>query len=695
MADEMRAYVERAMDEDANIHTVYTDQDGNTVALVDDDAPEVLAPYATRAPGVIFSRAPRFTAPPPGITRETGVHEPLDYIDPEDKHRPPFAGISYGHYQVSAGTLGFVMQSNGKQVGVSNNHVLALVNRGAIGSPILQPGTADGGTQADKVAELAQFVRLENNVTVDAAKAETTIDHDLYILGIGYLNGITPAVDGQKIWKAGRTTEVSAGRILGSDVTAEVSYGNMGTYKLKDLIITNMVSAGGDSGSGVLDFGSNRGVGLLFAGNGMLTLCCKLSNAAQLLSLQAIPAPKITRSLWLDISHWQGDIHAMSETEAKEAGFKANLLDLTPQSFNQMKAMGVRGVIMKVCQGDYSIDDKFYQYYEYAGQAGLLRMGYTFVDPKASADAHYQYFINAVGERRFDWPVVLDMEIEGGQNASMITSIAQRLVTLFNGWQGKNPFIYSNLSFANKNFLPWSGWGNVPLHLALWLYDDGMYPIVPNVWQGADGKALPGKPELWQFEVNQNGPAWGVSSQAVDMDTTNSAFEALRLTEEPPPPDTVTLTISIEGEGFVLPSGGTYPVGEVVQLYATAEEGWRFVGWGGDAEGSLNPLTVTMDVSKYIIATFERQDGGGGGPKEFTHYQGVTKVRGQNIRIAPTTAGNSPVGVLDAGQTVRLFAFVEDAQGNTWANIGWDYVRKRDLYAAVYHNGTTYIEVVM
>jgi uncharacterized repeat protein (TIGR02543 family) len=41
-----------------------------------------------------------------------------------------------------------------------------------------------------------------------------------------------------------------------------------------------------------------------------------------------------------------------------------------------------------------------------------------------------------------------------------------------------------------------------------------------------------------------------------------------------------------------------------VQLTATPGPGWVFVNWSGDANGTANPLNVTMDKDRTITATF-------------------------------------------------------------------------------------------
>lgn len=52
------------------------------------------------------------------------------------------------------------------------------------------------------------------------------------------------------------------------------------------------------------------------------------------------------------------------------------------------------------------------------------------------------------------------------------------------------------------------------------------------------------------------------------------------------------------------PTNGTYPDGTSVTLSATADAGYQFTGWSGDATGNTNPLNITMDADKTIAAMF-------------------------------------------------------------------------------------------
>ncbi|MCP2045440.1 InlB B-repeat-containing protein, partial [Pontibacter sp. HSC-36F09] len=66
------------------------------------------------------------------------------------------------------------------------------------------------------------------------------------------------------------------------------------------------------------------------------------------------------------------------------------------------------------------------------------------------------------------------------------------------------------------------------------------------------------------------------------------------------------LSVSTMGGGTVAksPDQDSYAAGSTVTLTATPQAGFQFAGWSGDASGSANPLSVTMDRSKVVTATF-------------------------------------------------------------------------------------------
>ena len=66
------------------------------------------------------------------------------------------------------------------------------------------------------------------------------------------------------------------------------------------------------------------------------------------------------------------------------------------------------------------------------------------------------------------------------------------------------------------------------------------------------------------------------------------------------------LIITTDGNGTVTknPDQTTYSGGTSVTLTATPLSGYQFVSWSGDAGGTTNPLSITMDKDKQITATF-------------------------------------------------------------------------------------------
>ncbi len=72
------------------------------------------------------------------------------------------------------------------------------------------------------------------------------------------------------------------------------------------------------------------------------------------------------------------------------------------------------------------------------------------------------------------------------------------------------------------------------------------------------------------------------------------------------PPSQYTLAIVISGSGSVTknPDKSTYNQGDQVTLTATANSGYNFSNWSGDASGTANPVILTMNGNKTVTATF-------------------------------------------------------------------------------------------
>ena len=203
-----------------------------------------------------------------------------------EKERPARSGISIGHKDISAGTLGGLVYDKveGKTVILSNNHVIAASNDAVIGDEIIQPGSADGGTVSkDLIARLTRFVPIDFSRgaqnRVDGAIA-TPIDPDDVLwntrnIGLEAPNCIKVLNEGDiglRVQKTGRTTGHTWGQVDALYATTQIKYGIFRNANFVDQIVVTTnpgdpdFSNGGDSGSLVYDEESCC-VGLLFGGS--------------------------------------------------------------------------------------------------------------------------------------------------------------------------------------------------------------------------------------------------------------------------------------------------------------------------------------------------------------------------------------------------------------------------------------------
>lgn len=264
----------------------------------------------------------------PTDVHPTGVIRALQ--DPTGRFRPAPGGVSIGHVNITAGTLGCIVKKNNTLFILSNNHVLANSNDAQVGDPILQPGPFDGGSNpADHIANLSDFVPIEfaggnggsdpcgiagaiagflnalaagvgsktrlyqrriqtqqaDNL-VDCAIAQPINANDISteILNIGQVAGVAEATLNTPLKKMGRTTGFTTDSVQQIDVTAQVNYGNNKIATFVDQILAGPMSQGGDSGSAVLN-DQNQIVGLLFAGSQTTTIINRIQNVFSALNV--------------------------------------------------------------------------------------------------------------------------------------------------------------------------------------------------------------------------------------------------------------------------------------------------------------------------------------------------------------------------------------------------------------------------
>lgn len=248
------------------------------------------------------------------------------------KQRPAPGGVSVGHLEVTAGTLGLLVKDahTGNALILSNSHVLANTTdgrdgRARVNDPILQPGPYDGGDERDDViGRLKRFAPIRPQVAsatcprakgvesrlnmlmqmlvpdytvqfrrvnradnlVDAAVAEP-LDPDMVsseILGLGSVKGVRDPEVGLRVTKSGRSSGVNHGQITVLDASIKVHMGDVGEVLFQQQILTEPMASPGDSGSVLLD-DNGLAVGLLSAGSSKLSVASQMDNVLRLLEV--------------------------------------------------------------------------------------------------------------------------------------------------------------------------------------------------------------------------------------------------------------------------------------------------------------------------------------------------------------------------------------------------------------------------
>lgn len=237
----------------------------------------------------------------------------VDAYSHRARHRPAPGGVSVGHVNVTAGTLGsraigLTAPWTNRHLILSNNHVLANSNAGHVNDSIIQPGAADGGRHpGDQIAVLARWVPINFGGApnfVDAAFGwawHERIRGEQYYLSGGnpayYRTGTAPlaASLGLLVGKSGRTTGLTQGRVTQIGVSVNVNYGGGRVALFRNQIAIQSVngnpfSSPGDSGSLIWHWAAGvRPVGLLFAGGGGVTFANPIGAALAALNIRLLP----------------------------------------------------------------------------------------------------------------------------------------------------------------------------------------------------------------------------------------------------------------------------------------------------------------------------------------------------------------------------------------------------------------------
>jgi hypothetical protein len=248
---------------------------------------------------------PQIKVPPRTEISASNAKTPVLEVGKDRLH----IGISIGHKEGGAGTLGAILNKSDGTYLLSCNHVIALMGKAEKGDDIFHPGNGDGKRlDADRrIAKLRNWVELSKTYpnTIDAAIARISngwsYDSTRVPVGYQYPSEGTPirsvkniddivGIRDKKVCKIGRTTGYTEGVIRAVELErVPVLFPGIG-----NLIFNNVIelrgqkedepfSRPGDSGSLVYTADEHYAVGLVFAGgyrerdNVYVTYVCMLN----------------------------------------------------------------------------------------------------------------------------------------------------------------------------------------------------------------------------------------------------------------------------------------------------------------------------------------------------------------------------------------------------------------------------------
>jgi len=225
---------------------------------------------------------------------------------------------------------------------------------------------------------------------------------------------------------------------------------------------------------------------------------------------------------------------------------------------------------------------------------------------------------------------------------------------------------------------------------------DGSVDVDPDQDEYEDGTevSLTAEPEDdWEFDEWDGTDETGAEiTITMDEDKEITAhFE-----EDTVEPGEYELTINIEGQGTTNPSEGThiYDEDEDVNVEAIPADGWEFNEWTGDASGTDNQTTITMDEDKEITANFDTDkttyeltvniDGEGTvevDGDEFDHGDSDTFIENDDVDLVAIPddgwefdewdgtdeTGDSITITMDEDKTITAYFIAEEEEeGDTW-----------------------------
>ncbi len=598
----------------------HSEAEGEVIVLVEDEQTKQRVPRSFKG----YTVRTEITGKIQSLS--TQVVEPITDVSEErrDEVRPLVGGTSLSAYVTKgpgiylyAGTLGMVTYDDKI---LSNTHVIAMEPRTDdfldIGTPIIQPGSGDGGRLSERVGALEAYIPIDFDPDAEnyADAAIGSIDggvgaspgEQFYEEGNYWVEGWTEVSNGDIIRKSGRTTGVTTGEVTHTNVSVVVQYGDQSAYFVDQIAVAQenwSFSAPGDSGSAVDKDGEF--VGLVFAGSEDFVVICK---AEHILDGLGIAVEPLEGQYSLSISSTEGgEVTTPGEgMSIYDEGTVVDLVAEPDEHYQFVEWTGDVGTITDVhaaatnitmndsysITANFELDESWYSLTTSSTTGGLVTepgegtsiyAASTVVDLVAEHGEHY-HFVNWTGDvgtignstaaatnitMNDSYSITANFELDPGWYSLTISNTEGGSVTE----PGDGTFIYSNSTVVDLVAEP-----------------DEDYQFVK--WTGNVDTIT---------DVN-------AASTTIAMNASYSITATFETWH--PEPMALLMVSSSRGGSVITPGEGEFlcPLGSDVSLVAEPDEGGQFIQWSGDvdtiADVNAASTTITMDSPYSIRANF-------------------------------------------------------------------------------------------
>jgi len=593
----------------------HSEAEGEVIVLVEDEQTKQRVPCSFEGYAVRTEVTGKIQ------TLSSQVAEPITDVDEErqEEVRPLVGGTSLSAYIPDLYYAGTLSMATYDDKILSNAHVIAMNPETggflATGTRIIQPGSGDGGKIGDRVGELEDYIPIDFDPAAenyaDAAigsidvGVEASPGEQFYEGGNYWVEGWTGVYIEDTVRKSGRTTGVTTGEVIHTNVSVVVQYGDQSAYFMDQIVVEQenwSFAAPGDSGSAVDKDGEF--VGLLFAGSEDCAVICKAEHIIDELGIAVEP---LEGQYSLTISSTPGG----SVTTPGEGRY----------------LYGAEEVVTLVAE-----HDEHYHFVEWTGDVGNIG-NVTAAATDITMNGNYK--ITANFELDTDWYSLTISSTEGGKvtTPDKETSVHYKGTEVelvaeadehyhFVEWTGNISTIdnvYSaatnvtmNASYSiTANFELEEGWYSLTISSTEGgsVTDPGEGISIHAANTTVELVAVPAEHyefAQWTGNVSTIADVYAAST-TIAMNASYSITAKFETWH--PEPMALLMISSTRGGSVTTPGEGTFlcPLGADISLVAEPDEGGQFLRWTGDVDtiADVNAASTTITVdSPYSIRAY-------------------------------------------------------------------------------------------